>query len=152
MAMSQTLKNHATADFFITVHFLFRFPNSHATLLLGRKHMIVGNWSHVCVLRSFVPGSICCFFFNTKSLIDPFLVLRIIASPICIDQFSVILTVLSLVIPDVFFVLLTICSVLPVDLFTLVFKRRALMISAFSMCHRCCGARIRSLFSALYHL
>ena len=49
-------------------------------------------------------------FLVTKSLLDLFLILGIIRSPVFVDPFPVGFTVLSLVISDVFFILLTIGS------------------------------------------
>ena len=60
-------------------------------------------------------------FLVTKSLLDLFLILGIIRSPIIVDPFPVVFTVLSLVISDVFFVLLTIGSLAAGELFPVVF-------------------------------
>ena len=91
--------------FFITVHFFISFPEKPRSIFIVLYAHGCRTWFRVRILKSFVLGSICCFFFNTKSLINPFLVLCILASPICIAAFPVIWTLLSLVIPD-----LVLCS------------------------------------------
>ena len=61
-------------------------------------------------LRLLVPGSHFSLPLVTKSLVDLFLILGVIAFPIFVDPFPVVFTVLSSVISDVFLVLLTIGS------------------------------------------
>ena len=61
-------------------------------------------------LRFLVPGSYFSLPLVTKSLVDLFLILGIIAFPIFVDPFPVVFTVLSSVISDVFLVLLIIGS------------------------------------------
>ena len=57
-----------------------------------------------------VPSPYFSFPLVTKSLVDLFLILGIITSPIFVDLFPVVFTILSSVISDVFLVLLTIGS------------------------------------------
>ena len=57
-----------------------------------------------------VPGLYFSLPMVTKSLVDLFLILGIITSPIFVDPFPVVSTVLSLVTSDVFLVLVTIGS------------------------------------------
>ena len=60
-------------------------------------------------------------FLVTKSLLDLFLILGVIRSPIFVDTLPVVFTVLSLVISDVFFVLLTTGSLAAGEPFPIVF-------------------------------
>ena len=57
----------------------------------------------------------------TKSLLDLFLILGIMRSPIFVDPFPVVFAVLSLLISDEFFVLLTIGSLAAGERFPVVF-------------------------------
>ena len=63
------------------------------------------------------------FPYNTKSLIDPVLVLCVILSPSFVDPFHIVFIIFSSVTADAFRVLLTICFLSPVvDSFALCFK------------------------------
>ena len=72
-------------------------------------------------LRLLVSGSYFSFPLVRKSLVDLFLILSIITSPIFVQPFPVVFTVLSTVISDVFLVLLTIGSLAADESFLLNF-------------------------------